>query len=204
VRQRRWIPLALLVFLGAISASSFRYFMFFLIIAAPYVAIGLQELVAGRVSVRPRVQSMGHAVLALLLMGLLVTGVVRGKMFRGGFLEQLYPVAMADFVAAQHLHGRSFNNMEWGGYLLWRLAPQVKMYIDGRMLDQTRFPPYTNMLWATPQGVQAFERENFQLVMMPYHGRYDPQRYSLIDYLRTRPEWRLLYRDAKGVVFARK
>jgi hypothetical protein len=147
---------------------------------------------------------MGHAVLALLLMGLLVTGVVRGKMFRGGFLEQLYPVAMADFVATQHLHGRSFNNMEWGGYLLWRLAPQVKMYIDGRMLDQTRFPPYTNMLWATPQGVQAFERENFQLVMMPYHGRYDPQRYSLIDYLRTRPEWRLLYRDAKGVVFARK
>lgn len=203
VRQRRWIPLALLVFLGAISISSFRYFIFFLIIAAPYVVSGLQGLVRQWPLNKPRNMMMGHGLVIVLLLALLLVGLMRGNMFRGGFLEQKYPVAMADFVANNHLQGRSFNNMEWGGYLLWRLSPQVKMYIDGRMLDQTRFPPYTNILWATPPGVQEFERENFQLVMMPYHGRYDPQRYKLIDYLRTRPEWQLVYRDAKGVVFKR-
>jgi hypothetical protein len=39
--------------------------------------------------------------------------------------------------------------------------------------------------------------------MMPYHGRYDSQRYKLLDYLRAQPEWLLVYRDAKGVVFLR-
>jgi len=93
--------------------------------------------------------------------------------------------------------------MEWGGYLLWRLTPQVTPYIDGRMLDESRFPPYTNILWATPPGIAWFERENFQLVIMPYHPRYEMQRYKLLDYLRTRPEWRLVYRDARGVLLVR-
>lgn len=200
-RQRRWIPLAVLAFLATISVSSFRYFIFFLFIAGPYVALGLQAFVNRWKPIRSH--NMIHGFMILSLLGLLVAGFMRGNLFRGGFLEQQYPVAMADFVMEKGLQGRSFNNLEWGGYLLWRLSPQVKMYIDGRMLDQTRFPPYTNILWATPPGVQQFERENFQLVMMPYHGRYDLQRYTLIDYLRTRPEWGLVYRDAKGVVFLR-
>lgn len=203
-RQRRWIALALVLFLAAISVSSFRYFIFFVIIAAPYVASGLQGFVTNQRLINSRSMTIAHGLLMALLLGLLVTGVVQNKVFRGGVLEQKYPVAMADFVASKGLHGRSFNNMEWGGYLLWRLSPQVKMYIDGRMLDQTRFPPYTHILWATPQGIQMFEREDFQLVIMPHHGRYDPQRYKLIDYLRTRPEWRLVYADAKGVVFTRE
>ena len=168
-RQRRWIPLVVLVFLGAISVSSFRYFIFFLLIAAPYVALGLQAFANRWESVRS--QNIFHGSLIFLLLGLLIVGFVRGGLFRGGFLEQKYPVAMADFVVEKGLQGRSFNNLEWGGYLLWRLSPQIKMYIDGRMLDQTRFPPYTNILWATPPGVQQFERESFQLVMMPNHGR---------------------------------
>ena len=94
-----------------------------------------------------------------------------------------------------------FNNMEWGGYLLWQLTPRATPYIDGRMLDESRFPPYTNIIWASPAGIDLFEREGFQLVVMPYHGRYDSQTYKLLDYLRSRPEWRLVYRDAKGVVF---
>lgn len=203
VQQRRWIPLAILLVLGIIGVSSFRYIIFFLIVSAPYIALGLQSLVGQWQLEKSCNMMMSHGLVIIFLLGLLVTGLVRGSMFLGGFLEQNYPVEMADFVVGNNLQGRSFNNMEWGGYLLWRLSPQVKMYIDGRMLDQNRLPPYTNILWATPPGVQQFEQENFQLVMMPYHGRYDPQRYKLINYLYTRPEWQLVYRDAKGVVFVR-
>jgi hypothetical protein len=135
------------------------------------------------------------------LLGVLIVGVVRGMVFRGGFYENLYPVEIANFVQQNNLRGRAFNNMEWGGYLLWRLTPQVTPFIDGRMLDEKRFPPYTNILWATAPGIQWFEREHFQLVIMPYHGRFDSQRYKLLDYLRARPEWQLVYRDKKGVIF---
>lgn len=206
-RQRRWIPLAVLLFLAAISLWSFRYLIFLLIIASPYLASGLQGLLGNGLLNRPltgeRSRVLGHGLLVMILVAVLVTGLVQGRLFRGGILEQGYPVAIAEFVGANGLQGRSFNNLEWGGYLLWRLAPTVQPYIDGRMLDQTRVVPYTHILWATPQGIREFEREHFQLVIMPYHGRFDPQRYRLIDYLHTRPEWRLVYRDANGVVFSR-
>ncbi len=202
-QRRQWRYLASTVFLGAISASSFRYFAFFIFLSAPWIAWGVQDALKNLPELKQSAVRIGQGVLLLSLVGVLIVGLWRGTVFRGGFYQELYPVEMADFVRESNLRGRTFNNMEWGGYLLWRLTPQVTPYIDGRMLDEERFPPYTNILWATPPGIQWFEHENFQLVIMPYHGRYDPQRYKLLDYLRARPEWVLVYRDAKGVVFVR-
>jgi len=202
-RRRQWQYLASTVFLGAISASSFRYFAFFIFLSAPWIAWGMQDAVKSLPKLKQSAVRIAQVLLLLSLFGVLIAGLLRGTVFRGGFYQEIYPVEIADFVQENNLRGRTFNNMEWGGYLLWRLTPQVTPYIDGRMLDENRFPPYTNILWATPPGIQWFEHENFQLVMMPYHGRYDPQRYKLLDYLRARPEWMLVYRDAKGVVFVR-
>jgi hypothetical protein len=200
-RDKRWRFLAVTIFLAAISASSFRYFVFFLFLAAPYVAQGVQSGLKGLPKFTPRMTGISQALLMIALLGLLIAGFVRGTMFRGGFYENLYPVEIANFVQENNLRGRVFNTMEWGGYLLWRLTPRVTPFIDGRMLDEKRFPPYTNILWATPPGIQWFEKEHFQLVIMPYHGRFDSQRYKLLDYLRARPEWQLVYRDKKGVLF---
>jgi len=202
-QRRQWQYLASTVFLGAISASSFRYFVFFIFLCAPYIAWGVQDKLKNLPELKQNITRIAQGILLLSLFGLLIVSLLRGTMFRGGFYQEIYPVEIANFVQENNLRGRAFNNMEWGGYLLWRLTPQVTPYIDGRMLDEKRFPPYTNILWATPPGIQWFEHENFQLVMMPYRGRYDPQRYKLLDYLRAQPEWLLVYRDAKGVVFLR-
>lgn len=206
LKLRRWREAAVVLFLAAISVSAYRYFAFFLFVAAPYLMLGLGQLMPARLDklfspLRVR------ALLAMALMVVLVSGVMRGTLFRGGFYQAAYPVAIADFVAQQKITGvavKTFNNLEWGGYLLWRLAGQVQPFIDGRMLEMSRFPPYTHMLWATPQGVQLFNRGNFGLVILPHHGRFDRQRYKLIDYLSSRRDWQLVYRDAQGVVFLRR
>ncbi len=113
-------------------------------------------------------------------------------------------MAIADFIDEKGIQGRAFNNMSWGGYLLWRLKPKIRTYIDGRMLDETRLIPYTHILWATHPGIKWFEREDFQLVILPHHGRYDPKQYKLIDYLKLHRHWQQIYRDNQGVVFARR
>jgi hypothetical protein len=43
-----------------------------------------------------------------------------------------YPTAMADYMRQQHKSGRIFNDYGMGGYLIYRLAPQNQVYIDGR------------------------------------------------------------------------
>lgn len=47
-------------------------------------------------------------------------------------LEHVYPVKAADFVVANGIGGRMYNEYNHGGYLIYRLAPQIKVMIDGR------------------------------------------------------------------------
>ena len=201
-RARQWQWLAVGLFLAAISVSAFRYFAFLIILAGPYVAVGLTRgyAVFSARRARPIVDAIAAGVLVLAL----AVGGSRGLLFQGGFYRAAYPVAAADFVKHQDLRGRAFNSLEWGGYLLWRLAPAIQLYIDGRMLDQQRFAPYTHMLWVTPQGLQWFEQADFDLVILPHHGRFDPERYKLLDYLATRRDWVMVYRDTQGVVYQRR
>jgi hypothetical protein len=205
---RQWRPLVLTVFLVAISIASFRYFIFFMIVAGPFVATGVTRVMSSRLGLTASLGRLGQIASILVLLIVISLGTLRGSLFQGGLYTPAYPVAIASFVEGfaqqQGLRGRVFNNLEWGGYLLWRLPRELTLYIDGRMLDEARFPPYTHILWATPQGVQWFERAHFQLVILPHHGRFDPRRYRLIDYLRTRPDWLQVYQDAKGVVFVRR
>ena len=43
-----------------------------------------------------------------------------------------YPVAAVDYLR-QHPHPKGmFNDYFYGGYLIWRLGPQHKVFIDGR------------------------------------------------------------------------
>ena len=43
-----------------------------------------------------------------------------------------FPVAAADFLASTGFEGHIFCQTNWGGYLLWRLSPEVRVIADGR------------------------------------------------------------------------
>lgn len=47
-------------------------------------------------------------------------------------LARTYPVKAVDFVIERGIQGRMYNDYNHGGYLIYRLAPQVKVMIDGR------------------------------------------------------------------------
>ena len=47
-------------------------------------------------------------------------------------LASTYPVKAVDYVIEQGIKGRMYNDYNHGGYLIYRLAPQVKVTIDGR------------------------------------------------------------------------
>jgi hypothetical protein len=37
-----------------------------------------------------------------------------------------------EFIRAENLPGPIFNWYDWGGYLIWKLYPERRVYIDGR------------------------------------------------------------------------
>jgi hypothetical protein len=49
------------------------------------------------------------------------------------------PKDAADFLLQHHIQGRMFNSYAQGRYLLWRLWPQMQVYVDGRALNEKVF-----------------------------------------------------------------
>ena len=183
----------------ALSIESFRYLVFLLLVASPYAAQGLQQL-AGRLPFRPLSTGAGLAAAGgMLIASLALLLATSGGTPRSGVETQRYPVHLEHIVAP--LHGRVFNFMNWGGYLLWH-APSLTPYIDGRMLDEKQLIPYTHMLWASPQGKLWFEQADFDWVLLPYLDQYG-EIYGLNPYLQRHPRWQAYARDGNSILYAR-
>lgn len=56
----------------------------------------------------------------------------RGITFRRAINTGNYPVGIANFLTDLGIGGNLFNTYNWGGYLIFRLAPAYRVFIDGR------------------------------------------------------------------------
>jgi len=145
-----------------------------------------------------------HLSVLVVALALLGNGLRHGKVFQHGLQEQRFPVGAVGFIKANMLGGKMLNTLNWGGYLLWNLYGTTSLFIDGRTLDSHRVAPYTNILWATPEGLRFFEHEKFDLVLVPYASAFGGERYPIIAYLQNQPDWQIVYQDGSGYLFARR
>ena len=106
-----------------------------------------------------------------------------------------YPEKGAAYIEAQQPGARVFNLYEWGGYLIDRLYPDERVFIDGRAdLHGDLVPEYQDI--ARGKGWQeAFERYGIDVALIP------PQ-FPLADALKS-AGWRVGYEDADQVVSVR-
>lgn len=56
--------------------------------------------------------------------------------------QNFYPDKAAEFIKTSNLSGNIFNDYDWGGYLIWKLSPSVKVFYDGRCLDVREYKEY--------------------------------------------------------------
>jgi hypothetical protein len=46
--------------------------------------------------------------------------------------EKYFPARAVEFIQHENLPGNIFNWYDWGGYMIWKLYPEKRVYIDGR------------------------------------------------------------------------
>lgn len=75
-------------------------------------------------------------------------GVALGEL-RQAFLERRYPAQVVDYLARYQNGGNILNALEYGGYLLYKLSPDYKIYYDGRsnILYPIEFVKHNAGLW---------------------------------------------------------
>lgn len=150
---------------------------------------------------------------APLVGAILLAGAIQGSLFRFGVAQWIIPEGAADYVRANGLTGALFNTYEQGGYLIWKLWPQERVFIDGRSLSESVYRDYQQILFnkgsyadqvAGPRA-QLLDRYGVQLVVMNALDQVSGALYPLALALANpnNADWQLVYEDERSVVFRR-
>jgi len=150
------------------------------------------------------------AVLALLLAGVGISA-THGNCFQLRAAEWRYPSGAADFLLAHRIPGPIFNTYEYGGYLIWRLWPEYRVFIDGRALSESVFTDYGRILYnhdesggKSAQGL--LDQYGIQTIVMNTMEYNQGLVYLLAPALADPHEttWKLVYSDPAAIVLMRQ
>jgi hypothetical protein len=201
------VEVLLCVAFTALALSTQRFVGLYALVAVPFLMRDLSEWVAARRWPAWSGSPWMRAVLTgavCIAAGLLEWG--RPDLPLGiGIQWDRYPVRACDFMAANGVHGRGFNNFEYGGYQAWRFWP-----------DRTRLPfmtgtpeaatPTDRLLYAgvfaRPEVWSALDRRHhFDYVLLMRVQEGDNR---LLDVLDADTTWALVFADDAGTVYVRR
>jgi hypothetical protein len=207
LRRPATSELFLLLVTGFGALRSARHIPIFALIATPILARHVWDIMTTRgwekYFTRPEAPAAGFALAFNLVFLLAPTtlGVVRISHFvsnQPAYEAKNYPQAAVNFLTAQQLPGPIYNRYGWGGYLIRRLHPNYRVYIDGRadvygdsfMVETIRtYDGHTD--WRKP-----LERLGVRTVII------EPTA-PLASLLREDNAWDKVYEDRQAVIFTR-
>jgi hypothetical protein len=109
------------------------------------------------------------------------------------------PVEAAAWIGEQRPEGEMFNPYNWGGYLIWALAPDYRVYVDGRtdLYGDEFLREYLSVQWARPGFEETLAGYGVNLVLT-----YPDDVLALG--LACAGGWEEVYRDEVAVVWLRE
>lgn len=199
--------LAILACTGFFGYMHVRYFPFFMAAALPFIAQRLGSGIYGFVS---------RTVIILAAIGSLYFFAVektwnRHNLYRQSWVSaKSFPVAAADFMAERHVRGGVFSSYHWGGYLIWKLGPDAKLFTDSRNMDLKRF---FELKYCEDMGLENNEHDLYwQKLFDTYDISYAVlerinsygQPHALATSMQRNRDWAMIFAKDNTAVFARR
>ncbi len=124
--------------------------------------------------------------------------------FNPGLLEWRYPDAAVDFILEQQLPANLFNSYVSGGYLMWKLYPDYRVFWDGRQGSEELNRAGNDITYARAGWQQLLDRYQVNTVVTEPLSFIDGVQYPMVQELRKSAFWALVFADQSSVVFVRK
>jgi hypothetical protein len=209
VRKLDITSFALLAGTGYYGFQHIRYVPFFMVAALPAIGLLLSAERVGRWG-RYVLVAASLALAAVVIKDFVPT---RERVSAAMSVNnEVYPARAADFVIANDLKGNLFNTYFWGGYLIWRLGPERKVFVDGRNFNMQalfevgeisnafalpgQYPP----LWK-----KRLQQRGVGYIVIPrvrnYRGLILDDAEKLRQALLEAPEWVPVFADPLSLVF---
>lgn len=138
------------------------------------------------------------ALLVCIPVGLYATNVRRVVARQLAVEAEKYPAAAVAYLRAHPQSGPIFNWYGWGGYLIWQLHPQERVFIDGRadVYGDRFIEDYLKTEGGEPEWHAPLERYGVRTVLVG-------PRAPLASLLRQEPGWTKVYEDKQAIIFSR-
>jgi hypothetical protein len=199
--------LFVLIVTGFGALRSGRHIPIFALLAAPVVASHVWNFMSARGWQRRLMGADTPAATAALAFNMLfllaptTLAAVRIWDFvahRPAYESVKYPVAAVDFLSQQRLSGSLYNEYGWGGYLIRRLYPEYRVYIDGRadVYGDAFMTESFDVYDGRPGWRKPLERLKVGTVLIAPDA-------ALASLLRVDPEWKRVYEDDQAVIFSK-
>jgi hypothetical protein len=199
----------LLAVFTVMSLSALRYNIFYAAVAAPILARVIiftkNEKIMNRLINSIKI-GKGVTHIVFFMCGLFLVFYILPSFARDDFrarTDYMVPERAADFLARVKIDGNMFNEFGFGGYLIWRLYPDKKVFIDGRALEPDIYTEYQNVVHLSSENWDdILEKHDISHVVIPsifYHGNIMYFTEELFD----NDDWVLLYADHLSLVFLR-
>ncbi len=109
-----------------------------------------------------------------------------------------FPAGAANYLANSGIRQQVFSPDSWGGFLIYRLYPNFRVYMDDRhdFYGEQFVKDYVKVRDVEPGWQEVLARWKVNYVLIKPAS-------ALANTLEEMPEWRTAYRDNAGVVFAR-
>jgi hypothetical protein len=128
---------------------------------------------------------------------------IRPRLTGTSLLAEQTPVGAADFIQRQRLTGRIFHPQSFGDYLMWRLWPQQRTFVDGRVhLFSLDFLEDYETAIENPLAGDFLDRWHVQYLLLAKDS--EPAGRKTLKSIDDSGSWQRMYEDDVSVLFERK
>jgi hypothetical protein len=155
-------------------------------------------LTMGRTEPTPRTVVVNVLVLATFAAFTLVR--IRHLVNTQGETEaQHFPAAAVAFLNREHPPAPILNHYNWGGYFIWKLYLQYRVFADGRadVYGDQFLATFAASYYLTDDWTKPIQLWGIRTVVLPPDA-------PLITALRSAPEWRQIYADPETIILTRR
>ncbi len=142
----------------------------------------------------------GATAIALALVVCTAQGKLGPKQWMNAHFDaRHFPVQAVEHIARRNIREPVFAPDSWGGYLIYRLYPQTKVFVDDRhdLYGVEFLKDYLKAVRITPDWDKFLNEKRVNWVLVPAES-------SLANMLEETSQWNVAYRDGTAVLFKRR
>jgi len=199
------IFLVLITALGALR--SVRHIPIFALFAAPALAKhlwaiakdrGWDKLLTGTETSPTGIKLLINVVLLIAPLALGASRVWHFATHQRYYETIRNPVAAVEFLKSQRLPGPIYNRYGWGGYLIYQLYPEYRVYIDGRadVYGDSFFAEAMRTYDGAGDWNNSLDSYGIRTVLISPDA-------PLASLLRNDGKWKVVYEDNDAIIFSR-